>query len=136
MSGDSTTLAVSAGRGTREEPAGTDVQVVFDALGDPDCRAILRAIGPSALTASECSESCDLPLSTTYRKLERLSESGLVEEQLRLRRDGKHANQYRRRFGGVHVDVHDDGTMDLDLWPREETAASGVDEIDRVPADD
>ena len=129
-------MAVSAGNGHRDESSDADVQVVFDALGDPDCREILRAIGPSALTANECSESCDLPLSTTYRKLERLSEAGLIEEQLRLRRDGKHANQYRRRFEGVSVEVHDDGALNVELRPRGDETAADSDLFPGAPADD
>ena len=123
-------MAVSAGRVADGEAGAADPQTVFDALADPDCRCILRAVGSAALTASECSESCDLPLSTTYRKLERLAAAGLVEEQLRLRRDGKHASQYRRRFDGVHVAVDDDGTFDVDVELRSGGAAGPA------PADD
>ena len=111
-------MAVSAGHSPTETSTDPDVQTVLEALADPDCRAVLRATGPSALTANECSDVCDLPLSTAYRKLELLSAAGLVEEQLRLRRDGKHASQYRRRFGGVRVEVTDDGDFGVTVRPR------------------
>ena len=112
-------MAVSAGRHPEGAPPEGDLQVVLDALDDPACRTILRAIGPEALTANECSEACGLALSTTYRKLELLTESGLVEERLRIRRDGKHANQYLRRFDGLTVRVVDDGELDVVVNPRE-----------------
>ena len=123
-------MAVSAGRVPAGGTRGTDKEAVLGALADPGCRCILRAIGPSALTASECSAACDLPLSTTYRKLERLAEAGLLEEQLRLRRDGKHASQYRRRFDGVQVALDEDGTFDVAIDPRAEAGAA------LAPADD
>lgn len=131
MSGDTSAMAPSVGDRPGEGTPGGDLQTVLDALADPDCRCILRAVSPSALTARECSERCDLPLSTTYRKLELLGEAGLVVEELRLRRDGKHASQYRRRFDGVHVEVAEDGTFGVDVSPRElrreEAAAPGDD---------
>ena len=117
-------MAVSAGNGPGEEPYGADIQVVLDALDDPTCRRILRAIGPEALTANECSDACGLALSTTYRKLELLDAAGFVEERLRIRRDGKHASQYRRRFDGLSVEVSEDGTFDLVVTPREPSMAT------------
>lgn len=86
---------------------------MFDALGDPDCRRVLRAVADDALTASECAEAVDVPLSTTYRKLDLLAEAGLVEERIRLRRDGKHANEYRPHFASVCVSLADDGDFDV-----------------------
>ena len=111
-------MAASTEHRPEERTGDADLQAVLDALGDPDCRAILQAVGPAALTASECSEACDLPLSTTYRKLELLTATDLVREELRIRRDGKHANQYRRRFEAVTVDLIDADTFDVSVRLR------------------
>ena len=110
-------LAVSAERAPTETWTDDDLQPVLDALGDPDCRGLLRTIGEGAMTASECSEAYDLPLSTTYRKLERLAEADLVTEELRLRRDGKHANEYRRGFDSVCISLAEDGDFELSVTP-------------------
>ena len=115
MSGDSSAASVASEPGRGHDASAADGRGVLDVLGDPDCRDLLRAVGASALTASECSEACDLPLSTTYRKLERLSAAGLVEEGLRIRRDGKHAGQYRRRFSDVVVELGDDGCFGVEV---------------------
>lgn len=96
-----------------------DLQPVLDALGDPDCRGLLRTIDDDALTALECSEAYDLPLSTTYRKLERLAEADLVAEEIRLRADGKHASEYRRSFDAVRVGVAEDGGFELSVTPAD-----------------
>lgn len=117
MSGNSSTAPVATGPGPQDDSRTADVQAVLDALGDHDCRDILRGLDRSALTASECSDACDLPLSTTYRKLEMLAAADLIEEGLRIRRDGKHASQYRRRFSDVVVGLSDGGGFEVAVNP-------------------
>ena len=115
MSGDTGVLGLSAEAGPIARDADPDLQPVLDALGDPDCRGILRTIGEDAKTALECSEAYDLPLSTTYRKLERLAEADLLVEEIRIRADGKHASEYRRGFDSVCVSVGTDGDLSLSV---------------------
>jgi len=86
------------------------IQKLLDALDDTDCRAILDATSEEALSASEISEAHDLPLSTTYRKLDRLTEAGLLEERTCIRRSGKHTSEYIRSVDDVVIS----------LGPREE----------------
>ncbi|MFO7927496.1 MAG: helix-turn-helix domain-containing protein [Halobacteriota archaeon] len=83
----------------------TDCGAILTALEDPDCRALLEATTDEALTASELTERCDVPRSTTYRKLEQLTEAGLLEERVRLSTDGKHASEYRRTFDDVTISL-------------------------------
>jgi DNA-binding transcriptional ArsR family regulator len=74
------------------EPSGGDppeLQTLLDALDDADASAIIRAIEESA-TANEVSERCDIRLSTTYRKLDVLTEAGLLVEGTEIRSDGHH----------------------------------------------
>ena len=96
-----------------------DGQPVLEALNDAGSRAILAATGEEAMTASELSEACDLPLSTTYRKLELLTEAGLVSEGIRLRRSGKHTSEYVRDVEDVHLAVREDGSVEMTLRGRE-----------------
>ncbi|MFB6165660.1 MAG: helix-turn-helix domain-containing protein [Haloarculaceae archaeon] len=77
---------------------------VVDALGDPTCRALLRA-ADTPETAKELAVDCDLPLSTVYRKLDLLADTPLVEQSTRPRLRGKHPSQYRRAVDTVRVDV-------------------------------
>ena len=63
------------------EPSGGDppeLQTLLDALDDADASAIIRTLEESA-TANEVSERCDIPLSPTSRKLDPLTETGLLE---------------------------------------------------------
>lgn len=103
-----------------------DVEELLAALEDADCRAVLEATGEEALTAGELEEHCDIPSSTVYRKVELLTEVGLLEEQLRVRRSGKHTREYRRRVDQLSLSICSDGTE-----LRVDGGASGVAE----PAD-
>lgn len=82
-----------------------DTEAVLTALDDPDCRALLEATAEEPLTAGELTDRCDIPRSTTYRKVEQLTEAGLLEERVRLSVDGKHASEYRRTFDDVTVSL-------------------------------
>lgn len=98
--------------------ADPEVDALLGALDDAGCRAILAATGDAALSASELSEACDLPLSTAYRKLELLTEVGLVEERTRIRRSGKHASEYRRVVTDVVVSLDTGEGLALRLVPE------------------
>jgi DNA-binding transcriptional ArsR family regulator len=87
----------------------SDVQSLLELLTDADCRAILTATTDEALTAREVSEDVDLPLSTTYRKLEALTDAGFLAEGTRFDSDGSHPSQYRRAVADVVVSVAADG---------------------------
>ncbi|MEF8937207.1 MAG: helix-turn-helix domain-containing protein, partial [Halovenus sp.] len=65
--------------------AEVDVATLLGALEDDDCRAILEATSEQALSTSELCEQCDLSTSSAYRKVDELTEVGLLEESVRLR---------------------------------------------------
>lgn len=94
-----------AGLRFRQRGPEVDSESVLAALDDPDCRKLLEATTDEALTAQELVDRCDIPRSTTYRKVEQLAEAGLLEEDVRLRRDGKHASEYRRSFEDLTISL-------------------------------
>lgn len=103
------------------------VQQLLDALDDADCRAILDATREQALTAKEVSEAHDLPLSTTYRKLDLLTEAGLLEERTRIRQSGKHASEYARLVDDVVISLGPRGETEVRVSQRkspEQTVSS------------
>lgn len=91
------------------------VQEILDILDDSDCRAILDATHKEALTANEVSETHDLPLSTTYRKLALLTEAGLLEERTRIRQSGKHASEYLRLVDDVVISLGPQGETEVQV---------------------
>lgn len=73
-------------RGTgRQRPNAPELDVVFRALEDQLCREIITELD-EPMTVAELSETCDIPLSTTYRKVDRLEEASLVTERTEIRR--------------------------------------------------
>ena len=98
--------------GTDRTVESEEASELLAALADEDCRTLLRAAEREALSTSELSDACGLPLSTTYRKVDTLTEVGLFEEQIRLCRSGKHTSEYVRRIDDVwlsltgdHIDI-------------------------------
>jgi DNA-binding transcriptional ArsR family regulator len=106
---------------TRVEEEPPELQSVLDALDDPDCRTIVRRLH-EPMTASEVSTECDIPMSTTYRKLDTLSEASLVEERTEIRSDGHHASQYLVAFDAVSVVRTDDGALEVTVERPDQTA--------------
>ena len=102
-----------------------DPQAVLAALEDDACRAILEATSEESLTATELSEQCDIPMSTAYRKVEKLTEAGLVDETVRINTSGKHATEYRKGFDDVVVSVADSGGIEVDITTPEASDTAG-----------
>ncbi len=96
---------------SEDEP---DLQDVLDALDDEDCRRFIRTL-EEPMTAQELSDACDVPLSTTYRKLDLLTEASLFAEQTRIRSDGQHTNQYVVEFEEVRVLMDEDNTLSVSI---------------------
>lgn len=79
-----------------------ELQSVLNALDDTDARTIIQSL-EEPMTASEISERCDIPLSTTYRKLDLLTDAALLTEGTAIRADGHHATTYEVAFEAVRV---------------------------------
>ncbi|EMA58803.1 hypothetical protein C470_11779 [Halorubrum distributum JCM 13561] len=95
-------------RDPSRDPEPPSVDEVLDALADDAARRIVAALAEPK-TASELSEECDIPLSTTYRKLEKLTDASLLSESTDIRRDGQHTTRYSVSFDAVTVSVDDGG---------------------------
>jgi len=100
-----------------EEP---DLQEVLDALDDPDCRTIVSIL-EEPMTASEISDASDIPLSTTYRKIERLEEAQLLYEGTEIRSDGQHASTYEVSFEEVVIRLTEQREFDTEIARRGRT---------------
>ena len=96
-----------------------DLQPLLDALDDADAREIIRTIEEPA-TANEVSERCDIPLSTTYRKLDLLTEAGLLEEGTEIRSDGHHTTTYTVVFEEVRIALTESREFAVEIARTEE----------------
>lgn len=90
------------------------LEAVAAALDDPDCRAIVRCL-EEPMTANELSNRCEIPMSTTYRKLDRLSTASLLTEGTELRSDGHHATIYEVDFEEVAVRLTEDRQLVVEI---------------------
>lgn len=97
------------------------MEIVLETLADEDCRALIQAM-TEPKTAAELSEVSDVPLSTTYRKIERLTEASLVEEVIEIRDDGRHTSRYFPDFDIVEIELTEERTMELDITRPARTA--------------
>ncbi|MFB6219800.1 MAG: helix-turn-helix domain-containing protein [Halolamina sp.] len=87
------------------EPRQAELQAVLDVLQDPDCRNILRETDEPK-RANELAETVDIPESTLYRKLNRLSSVGLLHEQNTVRTDGGRVSHYVCDFDSITIRAH------------------------------
>ena len=89
-----------------------DLQSVLDALDDADCRTIIRHLD-EPMTATQVAEACDIPTSTTDRKLDLRSDASLLAEGTEVRPDGPHATRYEVDFEEVQIRLAEDHDLDV-----------------------
>lgn len=131
MGGTNTTLAAPRVDGSNESGTdGADPAALFEALDDDDCRAIIRATRAQPMSASDLSEACEIPLSTTYRKIELLEEAALLTESIQINSTGGHASTYRTLVDDICLSITDEGDIDVDVEP------GGADPTPEVALDD
>ncbi|ELZ79066.1 winged helix-turn-helix domain-containing protein [Haloferax larsenii] len=102
------------GQGTTENEDEPPVSTVLQSLEDDKCRVILEALREPK-SASELQNSCELPRSTVYRKLERLSDAALVKEYTEIRRDGPNATLYERDFTDISISIDDEDEFEVTI---------------------
>jgi predicted transcriptional regulator len=96
-----------------EQRAEVDEDALLTALQDDDCQAIVEAVEDEALSATELADTCDLPTSTTYRKLDTLTDAALLDERLRLSSSGSHEREYVAGHLDLTISVEPDATVDV-----------------------
>lgn len=105
-------------RGVDDSPNG---DTVLDALGDSGCRRIVHHL-TKPMTAKELSDACDMPRSTTYRNLQRLSDAGLVEELPSLHPGTERASRYAIAFDQLTVERSEVEGFEVEVTRRERSA--------------
>ncbi len=93
---------------TREsDMADVELATVVSLLDDEHVRSILVATSETPLSANELSDHCGISTSSIYRRIDRLSEADLVEEQTRPRSDGHHETVYVSRLDQFELTICD-----------------------------
>ena len=85
-----------------EEP---DPETLFSILDDKYARDILTKTSEKPMTAGDLSEACDASPPTVYRRLDRLTENGLVAERKEFRDKGRHYSVYVARLEQALIEL-------------------------------
>jgi predicted transcriptional regulator len=101
-------------RNPAHDDTGPAVQDVLRALDDEACRTILAELS-EPMTANDLRDSCDIPKSTLYRKLDLLSQAALVHERTQIVADGGRRTRYDRDVSAVTVSITDDDTFAVSM---------------------
>lgn len=107
----------SIGTGRREwtiDDSG-EVTDILTVLEDEECRSILAETSQGTYSVNELAEACDIPLSTAYRKVDRLADAGMIEEQIRLSTSGKHTSEYRLAVSDIQIAIGGETGIELSL---------------------
>ncbi|MXV63196.1 ArsR family transcriptional regulator [Natronorubrum sp. JWXQ-INN-674] len=99
-----------------------DTEELLTLLEDEYARTIILETYREARSADALSTACNADPSTVYRRIDRLQDHGLLEDQQRLDPNGHHYKVYAARLEHVAIDVTDDG-FDVTLEYTEEDAA-------------
>ena len=83
---------------------------VLDALGEETNRTILSALDEPTPVA-ELVEECEIPMSTVYRRLDTLSDLGLVAEHVSIDGDRGRYRRYERDVSRVSISVDEGGRL-------------------------
>lgn len=86
--------------GARDRRESPDAEVILNVLDDEVNQTIIEKLD-EPMTASEIAEVCDIPVSTTYRKLDRLTDASLLATGTEVRADGHHTTTYRVDFRAI-----------------------------------
>lgn len=108
---------------------------VLSALADDDCRAILVATADEPRTVSELVNTCEIPMATAYRKVDRLADLGLLEERIRVKPRGRNSREYFLRAESIHVSIPQPRASALTLGCTIEACKPAESKFARVSTD-
>ncbi len=80
-----------------------DPSILLAVLVDEHAQEILSATSRSSLSADELESTCGLSQSTIYRKIDRLVELGLLNEQFRVSTEGRHRREFQANIDRVQL---------------------------------
>ncbi|GAB7017255.1 helix-turn-helix domain-containing protein [Halostagnicola bangensis] len=91
-----------------------DLERVVTVLDDAACRKIISTLD-EPMTASEIATKTELPLSTTYKKLDRLAEASLVRETVGIHQGRHRKSRYIADFSEIAIGLDDEQDLHLSI---------------------
>ncbi|NGM71019.1 winged helix-turn-helix transcriptional regulator [Natronolimnobius sp. AArcel1] len=96
------------------EDTGPSLETVVAVLEDDDCRQII-AVLEEPLTAEAIADAAGIALSSTYKKLDRLVDAGLVEKTTGARQGRKQTAHYITAVDRIAIGLEDDRSFRIDI---------------------
>ncbi len=98
-----------------------EVSTVVTLLADEYARTVLRETVAEPRPVDALAEACDADPSTVYRRVERLTDAGLLEAEQRLDPGGHHYKVYAASLQEARVSLDEEG-FSIDVETQEEPA--------------
>lgn len=86
---------------------------VLEALADAGSRVILGAAATGPKTVADLAETCEIPTSTAYRKVNQLTDIGLLTQHNQIRPSGRHVAKYQLRNGKISVSIAESVAIEI-----------------------
>lgn len=86
-------------------PEDVDAAALFALLDDEYARGLLVRLTEEAMTAQQLHDEIGASLATVYRRLDDLTDCGLVQERTRIDEDGNHTSVYEAALGELRVQL-------------------------------
>jgi AcrR family transcriptional regulator len=109
-----------------EDPALGDL---LELLSDEYAREILAATSVKPMSANQIADRCGMSLPTVYRRVGRLKEFDLIEEQTRVEPGGNDYSEFTATLSEVSVSL-DEGTFEAVVERASTEAFPGATEED------
>lgn len=94
------------------ETDGAPTEELLALFGDDYACHILRTLRDGSMPARALVEATGMSRPTVYRRLNRLTDAGIVEEHLQVASDGHHRKEFRLTVDSVAFEVTPDGIDD------------------------
>lgn len=98
-----------------------DREEIFSILNDEYSRKILKAISIEPMSAKELREKYDMSASTVSRRINNLSQQGLIKENTKLDPNGHHYSVYKTDLEKISVELID-GSFKIKVKIEEDAA--------------
>lgn len=95
--------------GTTHESLTVESTTTLALLGDDHACEIIRTLEGEALAARELVERCEMSRPTVYRRLDRLTDAGIVAAEMALGADGHHRKEFSLAIDSVAFEIGADG---------------------------
>lgn len=115
-------------RDARSRPPAPTAADIGAVLADEDCRSLLAEMDRPR-TVANLAERADVPLSTAYRKIERMDEAALLDEVVQIREDGRHTSQYGIDFERIVISIDADRSLAVNVERPPRTADERLEDM-------